>query len=199
MSPVALPRPLVRIALGAFIASVANLGVKLKPDIFFLLLLPPLLFLDGWRIPKEGLFRDKVTILELALGLVVFTVVGVGFLINWMIPEMPVAIAFALAAIVSPTDPDGALDRIVVEFDAAVIEEAGKGGPARERITNGLGEGAGGWNAAKLHLEPRLHHLDERPGAGVTHMPTCVCGAALDRSLDRIEFGDPPQGLGGDR
>ena len=83
--------------------------------------------------------------------------------------------------------PDGALDRIVVEFDAAVIEEAGKGGPARERITNGLGEGAGGWNAAKLHLEPRLHHLDERPGAGVTHMPTCVCGAALDRSLDRIE------------
>jgi hypothetical protein len=26
-----------------------------------------------------------------------------------------------------------------------------------------------------------------------------IGGAALDRSLDRIEFGDPPQGLGGDR
>src|ERR1700688_879623 len=76
---------------------------RLKPDIFFLLFLPPLLFLDGWRIPKEGLFRDKGTILE--LGLVVFTVVGVGFFMNLMIPEMPVAIAFALAAIVSPTDP----------------------------------------------------------------------------------------------
>jgi monovalent cation/hydrogen antiporter len=105
MSPVPLPLPLVQIALGSIIASVANLGVALKPDIFFLLFLPPLLFLDGWRIPKEGLFRDKGTILELALGLVVFTVVGVGFFINWMIPEMPVAIAFALAAIVSPTDP----------------------------------------------------------------------------------------------
>jgi CPA1 family monovalent cation:H+ antiporter len=104
MSPVALPLPLVQIALGAFIASVANLGVKLKPDIFFLLFLPPLLFLDGWRIPKEGLFRDKGTILELALGLVVFTVVGVGYFINWMIPAMPLAVAFALAAIVSPTD-----------------------------------------------------------------------------------------------
>jgi len=78
MSPVALPLPLVQIALGAFIAAVANLGVKLQPDTFFLLFLPPLLFLDGWRIPKEGLFRDKATILELALGLVVFTVVGVG-------------------------------------------------------------------------------------------------------------------------
>jgi Na+/H+ antiporter len=104
MSPVPLPLPLVQIALGSIVASVANLGVALKPDIFFLLFLPPLLFLDGWRIPKQGLFRDKGTILELALGLVVFTVVGVGFFINWMIPEMPVAIAFALAAIVSPTD-----------------------------------------------------------------------------------------------
>jgi monovalent cation/hydrogen antiporter len=85
MSPV--PLPLVQIALGSIIASVANLGVALKPDIFFLLFLPPLLFLDGWRIPKEGLFRDKGTILELALGLVVFTVVGVGFFINWMIPD----------------------------------------------------------------------------------------------------------------
>jgi Na+/H+ antiporter len=105
MSPVPLPLPLVQIALGSIIASVANLGVALKPDIFFLLFLPPLLFLDGWRIPKQGLLRDKGTILELAFGLVVFTVVGVGFFINWMIPEMPVAIAFALAAVVSPTDP----------------------------------------------------------------------------------------------
>src|ERR1700676_5071765 len=95
--------------------------------------------------------------------------------------------------------PDGALDRAVVEFDAAVIEESGEGWPARERITNGLGEGAGGGNAAKLHLEPRLHHLDEWPGAGVTHMPTFLCRAAPNRTLDRIECGDPPQGLGGDR
>jgi monovalent cation/hydrogen antiporter len=105
MSPVPLPLPLVQIALGAVIASVINLGVVLKPDIFFLLFLPPLLFLDGWRISKEGLFRDKWTILELALGLVVFTVLGVGFFINWMIPAIPLAVAFALAAILSPTDP----------------------------------------------------------------------------------------------
>jgi hypothetical protein len=81
-----------------------------------------------------------------------------------------------------------ALDRFVVEFDAAVIEESGEGWPARERITNGLGEGAGRWNAAKLDLEPRLHHLNERPGAGITNVPTRICGAALDRSLDWIRF-----------
>jgi CPA1 family monovalent cation:H+ antiporter len=103
--PFALPLPLVQIALGAFISGVFNQGVTLQPDLFFLLFLPPLLFLDGWRIPKQGLFRDRGAILELALGLVIFTVVGAGFLIHWLIPTMPLAVAFALAAIVSPTDP----------------------------------------------------------------------------------------------
>src|SRR5699024_10864377 len=32
-------------------------------------------------------------------------VIGAGYLIYWMIPAMPLAVAFALAAIVSPTDP----------------------------------------------------------------------------------------------
>lgn len=105
MLPFALPLPLVQIALGAAIAAVTGGGVALDPDIFFLLFLPPLLFLDGWRIPKVGLFRDKALIIELALGLVVFTVVGIGLLVHWMIPSMPLAVAFALAAIVSPTDP----------------------------------------------------------------------------------------------
>lgn len=105
MSPIPFPLPLVQIVLGAVIASIANLRVELRPDIFFLLFLPPLLFLDGWRIPKEGLLRDRGAILELAFGLVVFTVLGVGFFINWMIPAMPLAVAFALAAILSPTDP----------------------------------------------------------------------------------------------
>lgn len=103
--PFSVPIPLVQIALGALIASVADLGVKLNPEVFFLLFLPPLLFLDGWRIPKEGLLRDRNTILALALGLVVFTVLGVGYLIYWMIPSVPLPVAFALAAIISPTDP----------------------------------------------------------------------------------------------
>ena len=40
------------------IAGVFNRGHALEPEVFFLLFLPPLLFLDGWRIPKQGLFRD---------------------------------------------------------------------------------------------------------------------------------------------
>jgi CPA1 family monovalent cation:H+ antiporter len=103
--PRAVPLPIVQIALGALIAGKSTRGVDLEPDLFFLVFLPPLLFLDGWRIPKSGLLRDKGTILELALGLVIFTVVGAGFLIHWLIPAMPLPVAFALAAIISPTDP----------------------------------------------------------------------------------------------
>lgn len=103
--PLAVPTPLVQIALGAAIAAGSQHEVELDPELFFLLFLPPLLFLDGWRIPKEGLLRDKGLILELALGLVFCTVIGMGFFINWMIPSIPLPVAFALAAIVSPTDP----------------------------------------------------------------------------------------------
>jgi CPA1 family monovalent cation:H+ antiporter len=100
-----IPLPLVQIVLGIGLALSFVPTVELDPDIFFLLLLPPLLFLDGWRIPKQDLLRDRTTVLELALGLVVFTVVGLGLMIHWMAPSMPLPVAFALAAVVSPTDP----------------------------------------------------------------------------------------------
>ena len=103
--PLDVPRPLVQIGLGAAIALASRTPVQLDPQVFFLLFLPPLLFLDGWRIPNEELLRDRGPILGLALGLVVCTVLGMGLLVHWMIPPVPLPAAFALAAIVSPTDP----------------------------------------------------------------------------------------------
>ncbi|MDM0014973.1 Na+/H+ antiporter [Variovorax sp. J22P168] len=102
--PWAVPLPLLQIGLGFVIAGFLDDGIVLDPDLFFLLFLPPLLYLDGWRIPKDALKRDGLAIVQLAVGLVVVTVVGMGFIIHWMIPAMPLAVAFALAAIVSPTD-----------------------------------------------------------------------------------------------
>ncbi|KQM20649.1 Na+/H+ antiporter [Novosphingobium sp. Leaf2] len=105
MVPFSIPTPLVQILLGAVIGLSTSHRVDLDPELFLFLFLPPLLFLDGWRIPKDELLKDAVVVVELALGLVLLTVVGMGFFIHWMIPAMPLAIAFALAAVVSPTDP----------------------------------------------------------------------------------------------
>lgn len=105
MLPISLPTPLVQIMLGAGIGLSTSYRVELDPELFLLLFLPPLLFLDGWRIPKDELLKDVSTVVELALGLVLLTVIGMGLFIHWMIPAMPLAVAFALAAVVSPTDP----------------------------------------------------------------------------------------------
>ena len=103
--PWAIPLPLVQIGLGTLWASISNDKLDLEPDYFFLLFLPPLLFLDGWQVSKTSLRENRVYILSLALGLVVFTVLGLGFAIHWLIPAMPLAAAMALAAVLSPTDP----------------------------------------------------------------------------------------------
>ncbi|MCA8094291.1 Na+/H+ antiporter [Burkholderia anthina] len=99
-----LPLALVQIALGALVAELTGFRASLAPDTFLLLFVAPLLFLDGWCISKTGLYRDRWTVAAFALGLVLFTVAGAGWFIHWLIPAMPVAIAFALAATLSPTD-----------------------------------------------------------------------------------------------
>ncbi|MFI2811124.1 Na+/H+ antiporter [Microbulbifer sp. JSM ZJ756] len=104
LSPVRVPLPLVQIAIGVLLAGVAGVRIPLDPEIFFLLFIPPLLFLDGWRIPKGTFFGELRPILTLAVGLVLFTVVGVGLFIHWLIPSIPLAVAFAVAAILAPTD-----------------------------------------------------------------------------------------------
>ncbi|CAL61549.1 putative sodium:hydrogen antiporter (CPA1 family) [Herminiimonas arsenicoxydans] len=103
--PIKVPLPLVQIAVGAGLAYGFGISVPLDPEFFFLFFIPPLLFLDGWRIPKSAFFRDVRPITTLAIGLVLFTVLGMGYFIHWMIPSVPLAAAFALAAILSPTDP----------------------------------------------------------------------------------------------
>ena len=105
LMPFKLPLPLFQIALGAVLAlPLFGLRISFDPDLFLLLFIPPLLFTDGWRMPKREFFRLARPILALALGLVLFTVVGVGYFIHWMIPVISLPAAFALAAVLSPTD-----------------------------------------------------------------------------------------------
>jgi monovalent cation/hydrogen antiporter len=76
----------------------------LDPGFFFLCFLPPLLFSDGWLMPIRELLTAKRPILLLAIGLVSFTTIAVGLVAHWLVPALPLAMAFALGAIVSPTD-----------------------------------------------------------------------------------------------
>jgi monovalent cation/hydrogen antiporter len=99
------PRPITYLLAGLGSAFVPYFPrVELDPEIFFLCFLPPLLFYDGWMMPLREFARAKGQILLLATGLVAFTTLGVGWVAHLLVPGLPLAMAFALGAIVSPTD-----------------------------------------------------------------------------------------------
>ncbi|WP_416655423.1 Na+/H+ antiporter [Bacillus amyloliquefaciens] len=100
-----IPVPLIQVALGIIAASFPQgLHFELNTELFFVLFIAPLLFNDGKRTPRAELWNLRAPILLLALGLVFATVIVGGYTIHWMIPGIPLAAAFGLAAILSPTD-----------------------------------------------------------------------------------------------
>ncbi len=103
--PFQIPLPLMQIAIGALLAwPTFGLHVEFDPELFLVLFIPPLLFADGWKTPTREFLEHGREIFGLALALVVVTVVGIGFLIYWVVPGIPLIPAFALAAVLSPTD-----------------------------------------------------------------------------------------------
>ncbi|MFX2592208.1 Na+/H+ antiporter [Enterobacter roggenkampii] len=103
--PFQVPLPLMQIAIGALLAwPTFGLHVEFDPELFLVLFIPPLLFADGWKTPTREFLEHGREIFGLALALVVVTVVGIGFLIYWTVPGIPLIPAFALAAVLSPTD-----------------------------------------------------------------------------------------------
>nr|WP_269438681.1 Na+/H+ antiporter [Halomonas sp. IOP_31] len=102
---VPLPLPILQILLGSLLASpIFEMEVELDPEIFMMLFIPPLLFYDGWKIPKKEFTEHGGQIAAMSLLLVLVTIVAVGYFIHWLIPSIPLAASFALAAILSPTD-----------------------------------------------------------------------------------------------
>ena len=79
--------------------------VELDPDLVLLIFLPPLLFnlayFSSLRDLRARMRADRAN----AVGLVLLTTVLVAVAAHAAIPGMPWAAAFALGAIVSPTDP----------------------------------------------------------------------------------------------
>ncbi|MDO3410535.1 Na+/H+ antiporter [Saccharibacillus sp. CPCC 101409] len=120
--------PIIQIALGVgltFLPAV-HFELQLNPELFLLLFIAPLLFNDGRMSDRQTLWTLKKPILLLALGLVFFTVGLLGYMLNWLIPAIPLAAAFALAAALAPTDAIavGALeDKVVIPHRTMKILE----------------------------------------------------------------------------
>lgn len=97
--------PLVLVLAGIVVSFIPGIpDYQLDPELILLLVLPPLLYSAALDSSVASIKANLSAISSLAIGLVLFTTVAVGLAAHALVPELPLAAAFALGAIVSPPD-----------------------------------------------------------------------------------------------
>src|SRR5215208_2394928 len=103
---IGVPYPIVLVLGGlvmGFIPAVPE--VELDPELVLVVFLPPLLYSAAFFASLRDLRYDIRSISLLAIGLVIATACAVAVVAHALIDGLPWAAAFALGAIVAPTDP----------------------------------------------------------------------------------------------
>ena len=81
--------PIFLVVVGAVASFIPGLDhMAIDPEVFLLLFIPPLLFADARVLPRRDLLHVLKPVLLLALGLVVLTVIVVGYVIHWLVPAL---------------------------------------------------------------------------------------------------------------
>lgn len=97
--------PISLVAVGAIASFIPVLPkIEVQPDVVLYAVLPPLLFAAAIRTSLTDVRARQDSILVLSVGLVVFTVIAVGFFTWLVVPAITLATGFAFAAVVAPTD-----------------------------------------------------------------------------------------------
>jgi len=100
-----LPQPLALALAGVGLAFVpAVRAIEIDPQWILTGFLPPLLYADAFQTSWRDFKRWLRPILMLAIGLVALTILVVGVVAKWCLPDLPWAACFILGAVVSPTD-----------------------------------------------------------------------------------------------
>lgn len=102
---IGLAAPLVLVVVGIVLSFLPGVpDVDVEPEWILAVVLPPLLYSAAVSMPAQDFRRNFKSISGLAVLLVVVTTAGTGVLFHLLIPDMGWATAFALGAVVSPTD-----------------------------------------------------------------------------------------------
>jgi len=97
--------PIALILVGTLVSLIPGVPrIGIDPELVLYGVIPPLLFAAAIRTSVRDVRARNDSILALSVGLVAFTVVVVGF-VSWaLMPAIGLAAAFALGAVVAPTD-----------------------------------------------------------------------------------------------
>ena len=101
-----VPYPILLVIGGSLVGFAPGVpDVELDPELVLFIFLPPLLFNAAYFSSLRDLRKYMRPITLSAIALVLLTTVAVAVIAHAAIPGLPWAAAFALGAIVSPTDP----------------------------------------------------------------------------------------------
>jgi Na+/H+ antiporter len=97
--------PIVLLVAGLALSFVPHFpAVQLEPELVLIGILPPLLYVAALQTSVPAFRFNLRPILLLAVGLVVLSAFVIGFLVHWMLPQVPLAACVALGAVVAPPD-----------------------------------------------------------------------------------------------
>jgi CPA1 family monovalent cation:H+ antiporter len=97
--------PIVLVVAGLGLSFVPGVpSVHLDPEIVLIGILPPLLYVAAMETSVPDFRYNMRGILLLAIGLVIFTALAVGFVVHAVLPGVPLAACLALGAVVAPPD-----------------------------------------------------------------------------------------------
>ncbi|PXW35894.1 UNVERIFIED_CONTAM: sodium/proton antiporter (CPA1 family) [Williamsia faeni] len=97
--------PLVLVIVGAGMSFVPGVpDFEIPPEFILAGVLPPLLYSAAVNMPAQDFRRNFKPITALAVILVVVTTLGTGWFFHALIPDLGWPAAFALGAVISPTD-----------------------------------------------------------------------------------------------
>ncbi|GGK84846.1 Na+/H+ antiporter [Mangrovihabitans endophyticus] len=97
--------PLVLLVAGLALSVLPGMpDVHVEPDLVLVGILPPLLYVAALQTSVPAFRRALRPILLLAVGLVVFTALVVGFVVHAVLPQVPLSGCIALGAVVAPPD-----------------------------------------------------------------------------------------------
>jgi monovalent cation/hydrogen antiporter len=99
------PYPIVMVIGGLLLSLLPRTpAIELNPDLVFFVILPPLLYSAAWLTSWREFSYNLVSILFLAFGLVMFTVLGVTALGHFVLPGFDWRVGLVLGAVVASTD-----------------------------------------------------------------------------------------------
>ncbi len=103
---VRVPYPIALVLGGLAVGFVPGLPeIELKPEIIFLVFLPPLLGAAGFSASPQAMRAEVGPLAFLTVGLVLLTMGVVAVVAHATVPELGWQAAFILGAVVAPTDP----------------------------------------------------------------------------------------------